>query len=95
MSPRKARLPKDWQRIRQAQLERDHGKCRRCGHQAAVWDGHRWRGGEVDHVQAGVDNHLELQTLCVDCHRKKTAAEGHAARPKRKRPPERHPGLIA
>jgi hypothetical protein len=91
-STRLARLPKDWQRRRQAVIRRDGGRCRRCGAPAR----------EVDHVVPGDDHTLaNLQLLCGRCHLTKSAREGSTAaaaartrHPSYRRPPEPHPGTI-
>lgn len=51
---------------------------------------------QADHLTPGDDHSLENLAAIHDdpCHRRKSALEGNAAKPKRKRPPERHPGLI-
>ena len=85
-STRRYRLPRDWHKIRLRILERDNGRCHVCGGFGA---------DAVDHVVAG-DNHDEANLKAIHhnvepfCHRKKTAAE----RPRAKRPPEKHPGLL-
>lgn len=88
-STRKARLPADWPTIRRRILERDKHTCRICGPFCIVW------ANEVDHIIAG-DDHREsnLRASCNPCHARKSAAEGHAAKPKRNRPPEPHPGIV-
>jgi 5-methylcytosine-specific restriction protein A len=92
-STRLFRLPKDWQRRRQAVIRRDGGRCRSCGAPGAR---------DVDHVLAG-DNHdlANLQLLCRRCHLAKSAREGSTAaaaartrHPSYRRPPEPHPGTI-
>jgi 5-methylcytosine-specific restriction endonuclease McrA len=90
-SDRRARLPKDWHTRRQRVLRRDGYRCkvlkegRRCTNPAR----------DVDHVVRG-DDHSEsnLRAICVGCHKAKSSAEGVAAQPRRKRPPEAHPGLL-
>ncbi|MDE0001741.1 MAG: HNH endonuclease [Rhodospirillaceae bacterium] len=61
-----------WRRVRLKVLDRDDYKCCTCGR--------RGRRLEVDHIvpmdQGGAPLAMEnLQTLCVDCHIVKTAAE--------------------
>jgi 5-methylcytosine-specific restriction endonuclease McrA len=57
------------------------------------------RATEVDHI-GDHDDHSpgNLQAACSTCHRTKTgraaARIGNAQRAERKRPTERHPGLI-
>lgn len=49
---------------------------------------------QADHIDRG-DNHdlTNLQAACTNCHAAKTAAEGNAAKPQRRRPTrEQHPG---
>jgi len=88
-STRRLRLPRDWPKIRAAILERDGYRCRLglpvCTIQAT----------EVDHIFRG-ENHAEsnLQAVCRDCHQVKSSSEGAAAKPKRLRPVEKHPGLL-
>lgn len=93
-SDRRARLPKDWDKRRLVVLERDGHRCRSIDVQG---DRCPDRATEVDHVNAG-DNHdvSSLQSLCAWHHRLKTNAEAAAARRRfpRRRPPERHPGLL-
>jgi len=86
-STRRQRLPANWASLRRHVLERDAGVCHVCGLPGS---------DEVDHVVAG-DNHDESNLAAihsVPCHRRKTVEEREAARPKRRRPPEGHPGLI-
>lgn len=88
-SQRKSRLPSNWRSLRKQVLERDP-TCRICGVRPSVI---------ADHILPMTDDHrLEaLQGACDPCHRQKTAREAvaaRAARPKRQRPPESHPGLV-
>lgn len=94
-STRRARLPKDWPKIRARILKRDGYRCTvllesglRCPERAT----------EVDHVIAG-DDHADrnLRAICRDHHREKSAHEGATARSRvpLRRPPESHPGLLA
>ena len=62
--------------------ERDHGKCAACGRQCSDW--YKATDWEADHIVPlvdgggfGMDN---LQTLCKDCHRTKTAKENRERR---------------
>ncbi|WP_433465805.1 HNH endonuclease [Spirillospora sp. CA-128828] len=99
---------KDWKRTRQRIIARDAGVCQwptdaqgtaRCGAP----------GTDVDHIvpvfMAKTEAELELlerdsnlRLLCGPHHRHKTASDAgrasQAKRPKRKRDPEPHPGLI-
>lgn len=90
-SPRRARLPDDWQQRRSEQLRRDKGICQKRGPGCVV------RATHVDHIIPG-DDHSQLQSLCKVCHGKKSAQEGVNARSKKKRSglrsPERHPGRL-
>lgn len=81
---------RQWRTLRAHILRRDKG-CRLCGAPAT----------DVDHIRArsagGTDHPDNLQALCVPCHRAKTATETRTAithRPRAKRPPEAHPGLL-
>lgn len=91
-SDRKARLPSDWDERRAFALRRDGWRCcamtayGRCAQIAT----------DVDHVQRGDDHsYANLQSLCAEHHRIKTAAEAVEARREKyttpRRPPERHP----
>lgn len=88
-SGRSRRLPPDWSRIRRSILARDP-VCRLCGNARSV---------EVDHRIPGDDHRpVNLQGVCVSCHRSKTAVEARdglarywSAR-QRERPGEDHPG---
>lgn len=76
-----------WQQARQRVLERDCGLCQVC--KAA---GRLTPAAAVDHVTckadwardrgslAGVDDDANLQSICDDCHKLKTAAESARAR---------------
>ncbi len=94
-STRRARLPKDWPRIRRRILRRDGHVCqtrfsdgRLCGREAT----------DVDHIVAG-DDHSDgnLRALCSWCHARKSASEGGRAaaltRVRTERPKQTHPAL--
>jgi 5-methylcytosine-specific restriction protein A len=63
-------MPAGWDATRARVLARDGHRCRECGAAAA----------EVDHVIRGIEDDANLQSLCVPCHARKTAAEAAAAR---------------
>jgi 5-methylcytosine-specific restriction endonuclease McrA len=88
-STRRARLPRDWQGLRRQVLAR-HPVCQVCHEQPST---------QADHIIPGDDHSLaNLRGVCAWCHQRKSSAEGGRARaarrPSRKRPAERHPGLI-
>lgn len=95
-SDRKDRLPANWAQLRALALSL-------CGYRCTVISGHRRcgrRATEVDHFLAGDDHRIEnLRGICTHHHRKKSSAEGHAAKAaiksKRTRPPEAHPGDLS
>ena len=87
-SPRAARLPSNWQRLRTDVLRRDGYRCQALD--ALGWDLCDAPATHVDHVVPG-DNHDpdNLQSMCAPCHHRKTSAEGLAARrAKRTRSPK-------
>lgn len=59
-----------WKAIRHKVLQRDNFKCRQCGRRAEL---------EIDHIRpvksGGDDRPSNLQTLCRECHIKKTSRE--------------------
>lgn len=73
---------KEWDVKRTAILSRDHGICQPC-----LRDGHVHQGTHVDHVvpkaEGGTDDDSNLQTICAERHRAKTAAEAARARQSR------------
>lgn len=99
---------KGWKQTRKRIIARDGGVCQwpmdaqgftRCGQP----------GNEVDHIipvftgKSDAERELlerddNLRLLCRPHHRYKTASdagkESQRRRPKRQRPPERHPGII-
>jgi 5-methylcytosine-specific restriction endonuclease McrA len=92
---RRDRLPPDWPAIRRRILTRDGHRC--------TWtvDGHRCAAvaTDVDHrVNNDDDRDSNLRALCSYHHRKKTAAEGNAAKARLRaavrRTPEAHPGGV-
>lgn len=90
-SDRRSRLPSNWGTLVKEVHRRDGGRCtwrlpsgKRCPR----------KGTDVDHRRNNDDHSLSnLQLLCVDHHKQKTAMEARAGRrPRRlKRPPEAHP----
>jgi len=64
-----------WDKLRKQILQRDAGLCQPC-----LRAGRVARGTHVDHIAAkargGSDDHSNLQTICIDCHKAKTATEG-------------------
>jgi 5-methylcytosine-specific restriction protein A len=63
-----------WDRTRARILRRDAGLCQPCSRAGRVT-----AATEVDHIvnkaRGGDDGDDNLQSICVDCHRRKTAAE--------------------
>lgn len=95
-STRKARLPKNWSTELVPETFAVYGDtCYICGLPGA---------NEVDHVNPGDDHSLENRRpvhgkgTVQNCHQRKSSCEGgraaQAKKPKRRRPPEPHPGLI-
>jgi len=79
-----------WGAIQRRILKRDAHRCYVCGGEAR----------EVDHVvpvsAGGGHGDDNLRAICSPCHFEKTEQErraGLAAMPRRRRPPEQHPGL--
>ena len=64
----------DWQRVRGIVMQRDGGLCQPC-----LARGRVTAAREVDHMRAkakgGTDDPDNLQAICVQCHRTKTASE--------------------
>ena len=96
-SDRRSRLPADWARRVSDVMKRDGGRCRailprskkRCPRKAT----------DVDHIRPGDDHSLSnLQALCEEHHKRKTAAENRRAKAKirssRYRAAEEHPGRV-
>lgn len=70
-----------WQKLRERILRRDASLCQPCKAR-----GHITLAVEVDHVtpihKGGTDAEENLQSICSECHKAKTAAEqGKARRP--------------
>jgi 5-methylcytosine-specific restriction protein A len=61
-----------WQSRRKAQLAKEP-LCAMCGERAGTAD-------HITNMASGGDPNGPLQSLCIDCHRKKTGSEGHRAR---------------
>ena len=73
-----------WDRLRLVILRRDMGLCQPCRVK-----GRATAAAAVDHIkpkaQGGTDEPDNLQAICDDCHRIKSAAEGHGAKGHRER----------
>lgn len=92
-SPRVFRLPPDWPELRRQAFALYGSTCHLCGGPGA---------DTIDHLRAGDDHNLSNLRPAHDrvyphCHRRKSAAEGHAAaaaiRARGRQPREPHPGL--
>lgn len=91
VSARTSRLPDDWKARRLRVLRRDGYRCQILGANGVPCLA---PANEVDHVERGDDHSLaNLQAACRSCHARKSSAEGNAARKRRQRPGEPHPGL--
>ena len=64
----------EWDRKRRIILRRDNGLCQVCLQKGFVQE-----GNTVDHkvpkAEGGTDDDSNLQTICDDCHKEKTAQE--------------------
>lgn len=91
-SQRKTELPADWETVlRPLIIARDSGRCR------WIEGGRRCpeRGTDVDHVGDKFDHSpANLRLLCGAHHRRRTSAQGHAAKKaQRDRNIEHHPAF--
>ena len=87
-SNRRATLPSNWRQIRAAILRRDP-TCR------LGYDGCTKASREVDHIGTADDHRPEmLRGVCAPCHKRRTQAQAVAAKPRQRRNPEAHPGLL-
>ena len=95
-SDRRSRLPADWPQIVARIKKRDQNRCKK----RLPVTGKRCprRGTDVDHIIPGDDHRDEnLQLLCEEHHREKSAQEGHQARWGRQKitlRTERQPGRL-
>lgn len=86
-------------RLRRQIMERDQRRCQlrgpKCLGQATMVD-HIINVAKIEDEQLSIDpdDPSNLQAACRPCHEQKTAREANAARPKRKREPEPHPGFL-
>lgn len=86
---RRTPLPPDWARRRQRVLRRDEHTCQIRGDRCTTV------ATEVDHVGDPGNHELDsLQAVCSPCHATKTGRDVQARKPRRRRAPETHPGLI-
>ena len=74
---RRSYVDREYVRNRQEVIDRQHGRCKDCGRQAAAWDGTKWitKGmGEVDHEKplrmGGTNEAGNLALRCLSCHRR-------------------------
>lgn len=86
----KRQYPRDWQRRKRQVFDRDNGICHVCGKPGA---------DQLDHItpisQGGTHDLANLAPIHLrPCHMAKISAEANAHRPRRKRAPEPHPGLL-
>lgn len=69
-----ARYGKSWYKLRQRILERDNYLCQSC-----LMQGRYVTATDVDHIvpvaHGGTDDESNLQSLCHECHKVKTAKE--------------------
>jgi len=70
---------REWELTRAGILNRDKRLCQPC-----LAKGRTVLASEVDHIKprhkGGGEDWSNLQSICTDCHRQKTALEGQAAR---------------
>lgn len=63
-----------WDKLRLKVLKRDHYQCQQCAKQNKIAS-----ANQVDHIipkaRGGDDSFINLQSLCVACHRQKTIEE--------------------
>lgn len=76
----------EWEKLRKQILQRDKGLCQVC-----LQEGRYRPAKAVDHIkpksQGGTDDHDNLQAICVECHRTKTAREAVAGGGRKPRHP--------
>ena len=96
-SSRRSTLPPDWPRVRNSVLKRDG---RRCQIKGPLCIG---VATEVDHTGDPEDHRREvLRAACKPCHAARSAQQGGSASATarrdrvaaKRRPAERHPGLV-
>lgn len=99
---RKTALPPNWRKLRNNILHRDNYRCTWIDHDGnrCTYTAHDGTGLEVDHIGDRNNHHPNnLRTLCGkntphNHHGHRTALQAVAAQPRRKRPPEPHPGVL-
>lgn len=69
----------EWEKTRKRILRRDKGLCQPC-----LQRGRPTPAKQVDHImpkgEGGTDADDNLQAICIECHKKKTAAEAQRGR---------------
>lgn len=94
MTQRKRYNDRRWRRVRAKYLS-DHPVCEATGCNEQATDVHHV--DELGLEGPAAYKPANLQALCHPCHSRITATtrpDAWGKRPSRKRPPERHPGLI-
>jgi 5-methylcytosine-specific restriction endonuclease McrA len=76
-----------WDRYVRPKFLREEPTCRSCGAPSRVVDHivNKSRARELGWTEEMIEDRSNLQGLCSRCHNSKTAAEGHAARRRRRR----------
>lgn len=92
-SNRRRRLPPRWEPDFRAPTLRRDPTCTCPGCTSCTPNGCTRPSTDADHTGAR-DDHTQLAGKCNPCHQRKTITEREAARPRRQRPPEQHPGII-
>jgi 5-methylcytosine-specific restriction enzyme A len=97
-SHRRQQLPPGWRtHTRPAILTRDGYHCQWPG---CTYHNPTGQGLEIDHIGDRNDHrHANLRTLCgqgtpSNHHGTRSATQGNAAKPRRRRPARQHPGLL-
>jgi len=99
-SSRRRKDPPGWAAIRQVVIKRAMSVCQHLPQGGQASERCHLQGTEVDHIvnlaQGGSESLDNLQLLCAWHHKRKTALEASANRPRltERHPGERHPGLI-
>ncbi|MCU9995396.1 HNH endonuclease [Mobiluncus mulieris] len=103
-SRRRAGLPRDWQKLRNAVFVRDGGRCRLCGIPLVRGQRGNPNNFECDHIGERWNHSQEnLRALCQSCHKRRSSRQGGTAerKPRKQANPklranrvEPHPGIL-